>query len=253
MGRSITNQPDTPSAKKIRYKDPEESSSIPGSPLRKFVDNWSGSSSGSESGTSSSGEDLWELNIWDPPKFNLYVASSYSPLHVLYILYGPLGLFQIVMIIGITGYLFGLCYLFETLVKDREILHSEVLGEYGKKVVKPITAVAKRDVAVGTDGDPPEFYSPVSHGPFSPRDVRESKSRVSMTPTPSSPWRSPIRPNTAQASSATATPLGGKALRQRASMNSLSTANRLHPAGYTATSTRKSWHPDAPITPRNKR
>lgn len=224
MGRAVGNEPDTPSARKIRYEDPlQDEYKRSGSPFRRIVDNWTSQSK-------EQGEELWELNVWDPPKFNLYFGSTFSPLHALYILYGPLGAFQLVMLTALSGWIFGLTYMFETMVKDKAIIHSEVLGEYGKKVVKPITAAAKRDVAVGTDGSF-EFYSPTPHGSFSPRDVRESRSRVSMTPTPASPWKSPIKPQMPITSS---TPLAGKSLRQRASMNSLST--RLHPAGYSSMS-----------------
>jgi hypothetical protein len=228
MGRAVGNEPDTPSARKIRYQDPlpeeDDEHRRASSPFRRIVDNWSAR-------PKDQGEELWELNVWDPPKFNLYFGSTFSPLHALYILYGPLGLFQIVMLSALSGWLFGLTYMFETMVKDKAIIHSEVLGEYGKKVVKPITAAAKRDAAVGTDGSL-EFYSPTPHGSFSPRDVRESRSRVSMTPTPASPWLSPIKPQSH--ANPSSTPLAGKSLRQRASMNSLST--RFHPAGYTSSS-----------------
>ncbi|KAA8916558.1 hypothetical protein TRICI_001284 [Trichomonascus ciferrii] len=242
MGRSVDNEPETPSARKIRYQDPrpeDDEHRRSNSPFRRIVDNWS-------SRPKDQGEELWELNVWDPPRFNLYLGATFSPLHAFYILYAPLGLFQIVMLSALSGWLLGLTYMFETMVKDKAIIHSEVLGEYGKKVVKPITAVAKRDAAVGTDGSF-DFYSPTPHGTFSPRDVRESRSRVSMTPTPASPWMSPIKPQVPFNSS---TPLAGKSLRQRASMNSLST--RFHPAGYTSSSSsprRSEPHLSAPHRP----
>jgi hypothetical protein len=163
LGRASSNPPDTPSARKIKYK------------------------AGSEEP-----EDLWSLEMWDPPLFNVYLAAIYSPLHVIIIWYGPLGIFQVVLVIALSGYLFGLSRVYLTLVKDKSIIHSEVLGEYGKKVVNPIIAVPRRDVAVGTDSDTVEIYSPARPTAFTTRDVRESRQNLSFGV--SSPWQSSPNP-----------------------------------------------------------
>jgi hypothetical protein len=153
------------------------------------------------------GEEVWELSAWDPPLFGLWLTSTFSPVHLLYIWYGSLDVAFLLMLAAISFYLHSLIRLFLTQLKDRSILHSEVLGEYGKKLVKPILAVPRRDVAVGTDGDV-EIYSPAQNTNFATHDPRESRQRYSLAPTDIKPWRSPLAHRQSSPS-----------LRQRASMN----------------------------------
>ncbi|CAN6660610.1 hypothetical protein TRVA0_032S01288 [Trichomonascus vanleenenianus] len=178
MGRSIDNAPNTPSAHKVTYEDPSKLQTV-GSPLRRMTMLWTDTKK-----TESVNEQVWELTVWDPPRFNLYFGCAFSPLHCLYILYGPLGLFQIVFIAALTASLLGISHVFLTLIKDRSILHSEVLGEYNKKVVQP-TYASRRDVAVGTDGSV-ETFSP-SPKKYVVKDVRKLRDVASpLTPTRSS-------------------------------------------------------------------
>lgn len=221
LGRPLDNAPDTPSAHKVRYAD---ASDQPSSPWRNLVDPLL--SFNKE--TQDTGEEIWELSIWNPPIFNTYFATAYSPLHLLLIWYSDLGIMRLLFFLTLLSvYLFGLTLMFLTLSKDKTIIHGEVLSEYSKKVVKPIVAVTRRDVAVGTDGGV-DVYSPSTNPAFNKIDIRESRSRVSMSPTTASPW-SPYKAsssNMASSSSSQDSPL-----RHRASLNALGSFHIKLPPG----------------------
>lgn len=189
LGRSASKDPGTPSAQKVNYKEPDLSDD-----------------------SSPSSENLWQLNMWDPPRFNMYFCAVYSPLHIVYILYSPLSIFLPFFLAITSAFLVAIVYMYETLIKDKSILHSEVLGEYEKKIVRPVIASVRRDVSIGSDGSV-ETYAPSTNSQFIQRDVRESKSRVTLTPTKDRPWQ----------------PSSSRTLRHRASVNSLnlSSAPRL--------------------------
>lgn len=212
LGRALDKPPDTPSAHKIRYSgaQPEEEDddeTPPGSPVAKMIAFAHKMRAQARRDASANTEEVWELNMWDPPLFCLWLTTTFSPVHLLYIWYGSLNPAFIVMLAAISLYLHTMVRLFLTQLKDRSVLHSEVLGEYGKKLVRPIIAVPRRDVAVGTDDDAVEVYSPAQNTNFGPQEVRESRQRYSLGPTDLKPWRSPA--------ARTSTP----SLRQRASMN----------------------------------
>lgn len=216
MGRSVDNTPGTPSAQRVRYFD---SNTEPESPIKKLF-KWK-----KEEDEKNNGDDLWELNIWNPPKFCLCLASTFSPLHAFTIMYAPMGMFLLFMLMFLSVYLFGTTWKFLTMVKDRNILHSEVMGEYGKKVVQPVVYTKKRDVAVGSDGTV-DTFSPAALSRYVERDVRESKApKLNLNETP---WKEAPPPSPAPRLS-----LGGippslsHSLRQRASMNSVNSMNSL--------------------------
>lgn len=139
--------------------------------------------------------DIWTLHVWDPSMFGLHLTCTFSPLHAVFLWFAPVSVFQIIFTGLLSLALVALVTKFLTLAKDKEILHSEVLGEYSKKMVRPYVAVPLRDVCVSTvvssvessrhisalpstfvdENDRPlvEVYSPVVHGKFQPRDVRE--------------------------------------------------------------------------------
>lgn len=230
LGRALDNTPDTPSAHKIRYSE-AKSGSEPSSPWRKLVDPLL---SFKKEEIESHGEQIWELSVWNPPIFNTYFATCYSPLHLLIIWYSGLSTFkQFFYLSLLSGYLYGVTFMFLTMSKDKSIIHSEVLSEYGKKVVKPIVAVSRRDVAVGTDGGV-EVYSPCLDSTFKTVDVRESRSRVSMTPSTASPWSSN---KTSGYSSTNESPL-----RHRSSLNALG-GSHIKLAPYEDTYRRRTYSP----------
>lgn len=209
LGRAADNPPETPSAMKLVYVGPsnqdDEDETNAGIlsrlPFHKLIKRlWQRSE---KSKLEDEGNEVWCLNIWDPPHFGLYLHVTFSPLHAFVIWFAPMGGFQLTLLALLSVVLFGLTAKFLTLAKDKEILHSEVLGEYNKKMVRPFIAVPRRDVSVGTINNNDDFrrplvevYSPVVTGKFQPRDVRETSTSVTMEPFVNvSPWTGPQRRN----------------------------------------------------------
>jgi hypothetical protein len=242
----VSNVPDTPSAHKIKYDDSQQN--LTGSPLLRRLSAFPGrSSSPDEEGNDQKGEDLWELNIWDPSKFSLFFMVAYSPLHAFIVWICPIGIYQIALLALLSGFLYVVVESFLTLIKDKSIVHSEVLGEYGKKMVRPVVAVARRDVAVGPDGNV-EVYSPSPKGKFYTRDVRESKSRASLASSAStSPWASPIKNVGYKSPSKSNT-----SLRQQASLNSIGSRYNQRSSFVGDAKSPRPWH-DYNESPLSKR
>ncbi|ANB12623.1 conserved fungal protein [Sugiyamaella lignohabitans] len=173
MARSSDNPPDTPSARRVRYDSIQD-------------DQLQSAGTPNENDTDENEGDLWSLDIWDPPKFNMFFFTTYSPLHYLIVWYAPISTLQLVLLIAVSGHLYILVHMFFILVKDKSVVHSEVLGEYGKKVVQPIIAVPRRDVCVGTDSDEVEVFTPARPTKLTMHSVRDRP--VLAPPT----WGSPV-------------------------------------------------------------
>lgn len=181
VNRPIEKIPDTPSAHKVLYEesyDPspdDDAAANTQSPVKKimnslFFSTATDSNADSVSPTytisdsSSSGPRIWVLDIWDPPLFNLYLMSVYSPLSVLTLWYGPLSFFTIILFWPLLSYyLYTQTRMWLVLQKDKTILHAEVLGEYEQSVVRPIVSAARRDVCVGTDGSVTYYAAGLNH------------------------------------------------------------------------------------------
>lgn len=106
---------------------------------------------------------VWALYMWDPPLFNLYFSTIFSPLSALQIWFGQLTVFNIGIYLPILIYSqYAFTELFLINIKDKTLFHSEVLSEYESNVVKPVVSIARKDAAIGLDGDV-TFYAPTLH------------------------------------------------------------------------------------------
>ncbi|ODQ67508.1 hypothetical protein NADFUDRAFT_49937 [Nadsonia fulvescens var. elongata DSM 6958] len=119
--------------------------------------------------------DTWQLNVWTPPLFNLALISYFSPLHVLLIFYLPLSVSTFITVPAVSLAVQLLINRFQILIKDKNIIYSEVLNEYDKKLVHPKLSIQRRDVSVGTDSGPAMFYPPAINHVFKIHDVRPNK------------------------------------------------------------------------------
>lgn len=183
LGRDRNSAPDTPSAHRHAYDAPNSPAV---SPLKKLTQSLF--SSGSPNDPSSS---TWVVDLWNPPMFNMHVSCTFSPLHALLIWYTPFSFGKIVFLVALSCYLYYIMTSFLTLIKDKSIIYSEVMGEYTQKVVAPVLAVSRRDVCVGTDDDDANFYSPSQNSKYVSRDVRPSqkpKLPHSLSSVNLSPW-----------------------------------------------------------------
>lgn len=197
VDRPLDKVPDTPSCRKVPYEnttDQSESlSNVQASPIKKAFDSllsFSSVSSATPPTFNQDGEEIpeiWVLDVWDPPLFNLILMAIYSPLNVLLIWYGPLTFFIIVVLLPLQSYyLYTLTNLFLVQQKDRTILHSEVLSEYEQKVVRPVVSAARRDAAIGVDGEV-QFYAPSLNHQFRLQNTHSSRSSTSTSSLASSP------------------------------------------------------------------
>ncbi|KAK9469296.1 hypothetical protein V1512DRAFT_255934 [Lipomyces arxii] len=156
------------SSRRTRLNFNEPDSSLTDSPWRKIINKLR-----TRALTQDLNSDTWELQMWNPSIFNLYLFSSFSPLHT-FTLYSVSysSLFTRVLIcLAITAQMYLLISMFTQQVKDKSIVFGEMFDEYEKKVVKPKLSVTRSDASVGTDGTV-EFSTPMLDKQFVLRDVR---------------------------------------------------------------------------------
>jgi hypothetical protein len=166
----------------------------------------------------------WTLDTWDPSIVNLYLLALFSPLNVLLLWFGPLGGFNVIVVVPLLTLLLAYVILakFSTKLTDLSVLHAEVLREYEVSVVRPLSSVARRDVAVGCDGSV-SFYAPSLNHQFRPRHQPHSTTGVAAAPLqpPREVLGAPVFPSTLAAANA---------VRQRESLPPFKLT--YNPAGY---------------------
>ncbi|KAK9237178.1 hypothetical protein V1525DRAFT_174401 [Lipomyces kononenkoae] len=148
------------------------------SPWKKIADKFSHAES---SPAADSDKDVWELHMWNPQLFNLYLFTAFSPLHTMILFnttYSTL-IRNMVVCLLISGQIYLLTTSFLQQIMDKSLVFGEMFEEYEKKVVRPKMSVVRRDVAVGTDGSV-EYCSPALGRQFVTRDIRPRHSSVSF-------------------------------------------------------------------------
>lgn len=146
---------------------------------------------------------VWTLDTWDPSVVNLHLLALFSPLNALILWFGPLGFFNTVLLVPLLTVFLAYLMLgkFETKLADIGVLHAEVLREYETSVVRPLSSVARRDVAIGTDGSV-SFYSPSLNHQFRPRhEPRKFDQNIGAMP-PQEILGAPVFPSTLAAANA---------------------------------------------------
>lgn len=93
---------------------------------------------------------VYEMNVWDPSKFQLFLFSGFNPLNLLIIkLINELSIWKILFIVFIINcQLYWVIDRFFILLNDKQILYQEMFSEYNNKFVKPKTEILKRDVGI---------------------------------------------------------------------------------------------------------
>ncbi|KAK9446497.1 uncharacterized protein V1518DRAFT_388849 [Limtongia smithiae] len=132
-------------------------------------------------------QENWELRMWNPPLFNLYLCSTFSPFHALIILFTTPSHFlrDVIICLLVSLQTHVMIKLFLQLTNDKQLVYGETFEEYEQKVVRPKLSVVKREVAVGTDGSV-DVYTPQLDRRFVTRDIRPSPTR-SFGTTPIAP------------------------------------------------------------------
>lgn len=97
-------------------------------------------------------KDIWELKVWNPSKFSLFVLTNFSPilLFIIRLISKELPIWKIlfISIIFNGNFYFIVTQRFLVLLQDKQILYQEMFQEYNNKFVKPKTSVLKRDVVI---------------------------------------------------------------------------------------------------------
>ncbi|KAK9475976.1 hypothetical protein V1514DRAFT_370067 [Lipomyces japonicus] len=154
-----------------------------GSPFTKFIPRVRGKQS-----RSSTEHQVWEIRMWNPHLFNLYLFTYFSPV-VTFILYTTsyTTLFKNLILSGFTSIqIFFLVRFFLQQVNDKSLVFGEMFDEYEKKVVRPKMSAKRRDVAIGTDGNV-EFSTPALDRTFTTHSILPTRSH-SDTPSSESPF-----------------------------------------------------------------
>lgn len=173
-GRPIENVPDTPSCRKEIYEEVVEYDDDSGvasmtetmqSPAKKVWSYLSGTPTVVDPPSAQPQQtEIWVVDVWNPPLFNLYLFAVFSPLSVLIVWYGPVCFFNYVILIPLlNGGLYSYTTRFLVVQKDKTIVHSEVIAEYDAAVVRPIVSAARRDVSIGADGSVAWYDAGLNH------------------------------------------------------------------------------------------
>lgn len=97
-------------------------------------------------------KDIWELKVWNPSKFSLFILTNFSPilLFIIRLISKELPVWKILFITIIFNgnFYFIVTQRFLVLLQDKQILYQEMFQEYNNKFVKPKTSVLKKDVVI---------------------------------------------------------------------------------------------------------
>ncbi|KZP01173.1 hypothetical protein CALVIDRAFT_532787 [Calocera viscosa TUFC12733] len=91
-----------------------------------------------------------QLEVWNPGDGQLALLIAYSPVHALAYQIAPNWLVILTIVSSVTLLLFAVVGMYTSLLKDREIIASEVMHEYNDKFVYPTIAPVKKDAETMT-------------------------------------------------------------------------------------------------------
>lgn len=95
---------------------------------------------------------IWQLKVWSPTKFPLYLFISFNPVTLMILKFLSLTTSILKLFIIVIPSVSALNYLlisnFLTLINDKQILYQEMFGEYNDKFVKPKTSTLKKNAIV---------------------------------------------------------------------------------------------------------
>ncbi|CAI5759483.1 unnamed protein product [Candida verbasci] len=107
-------------------------------------------------------DSIWQLNVWDPSKFSLYLFIVLNPITSFLIYFNNsnnslLNLISSLTLISVFNYL--LISKFLNLINDKQIIYQEMFKEYNFKFVKQKTNIPKKDTMIDATQGP--YYSTV--------------------------------------------------------------------------------------------
>lgn len=102
-------------------------------------------------------KEIFELNVWDPSKFLLFLEIPFNPLNLTLFQFYSVNFFLLRTLSTVTMVSVGIYLLiqkFLTLVNDKQILYQEMFSEFNNKFVKPKTSILKKDVSIDSTKGP---------------------------------------------------------------------------------------------------
>ncbi|KAF9099552.1 hypothetical protein BGX23_001193 [Mortierella sp. AD031] len=152
LHRSLDERPSSSSAKMVEFQQDEShwSFRFPGKHIYPFISIFMRGPKPQENK-----RQVWELSLWNPSILSRNLFCWYSPAQVLilagvtsdnFYVFFPLSIFvalQVHLLVSV----------YQSYVKDKEILFGEVYNEYNTKFVHPKIFVRKYDKAVSTEAD----------------------------------------------------------------------------------------------------
>ncbi|KAK6455017.1 uncharacterized protein RJT20DRAFT_54201 [Scheffersomyces xylosifermentans] len=105
-------------------------------------------------------DEIWQLNVWDPSKFSIYVFITLNPVNLFIAYLTNVSTTAsvssgILLVIAISVMVYFIISKFLDLVNDKQILYQEMFQEYNDKFVKPKTNILKKDALIDA-----------THGPY---------------------------------------------------------------------------------------
>ncbi|KAJ1942853.1 hypothetical protein GGF37_002924 [Kickxella alabastrina] len=99
--------------------------------------------------------EIWELSMWTPSIFSRNLFCWYSPVQLLILAFmnGSNWFYILPLAAAVAGQCTFLVVSYTTMVKDKQILFSEVYNEYNQKFVHPRVFAPRRDVSTSTMED----------------------------------------------------------------------------------------------------
>ncbi|KAI5965596.1 NUR1 [Candida pseudojiufengensis] len=104
----------------------------------------------------------WQLRVWEPSKFSLYLYIALNPInnYIIHYFTSEISSLNILILITLVTTLnYKLIEGFLNLIQDKKILFQETFSEFNNKVVKPKTNILKKDAAIDAAMGP--LYSSV--------------------------------------------------------------------------------------------
>lgn len=113
--------------------------------------------------------ECWQLRVWQPSKFSLYLFVALNPINNFIIgnftlHFSSLSVIGLLLIVSFSNYKLIDCFL--GLIRDKQIIYQETFSEFNNKFVKPKTNILKKDAMVDATLGPLYSSVLVNHEPY---------------------------------------------------------------------------------------
>ena len=111
----------------------------------------------------------WQLRVWQPSKFSLYLYVGLNPINSFIIgnftlQFSSLSIIGLILVVSVSNHKLIDCFL--GLIQDKQIIYQETFSEFNNKFVKPKTNILKKDAMVDATLGPLYSSVLVNHQPY---------------------------------------------------------------------------------------